>query len=98
MLTCVNCQREVIPIKKFNTGAFILLLVLGALIGGIAYLIYFSAKASTDCPVCREDVYGRQLGSNTEPKLPSEAMADKRWKHHEREVARLLGRRPPMGR
>ena len=66
MLTCANCEKQVIPTKAFNTGAFILLLVLGAVIGGVAYLIYFSAKASTDCPVCRADVYGRQPVSFTE--------------------------------
>ena len=70
MLTCANCEKQVIPTKSFNTGWFVFWLLFTG-IGAIGYLIYLSSQPSTRCPVCQEDVYGRR-GLDPQPKsLPA---------------------------
>lgn len=56
MVECKYCGAKVVPIKKFNILAFILLLILGV-IPGIMYLIYFAGKSGKKCPNCKKDVY-----------------------------------------
>ena len=56
MLTCVNCSREIIPIKGFNWLVFIILLfAFFPLV--LIQLIAFSAKTAQKCPLCKKNVY-----------------------------------------
>ena len=51
MLKCVNCGKEVIPVKKrFGWVCFLAFF-------GIIYLIYHFSKQSKMCPACGKNVY-----------------------------------------
>ena len=58
LLICGWCNEKVIPTKEIEFGKVILWLLLGV-IGVFAYLIYWSGKPGTICPLCGGDVYGR---------------------------------------
>lgn len=82
MLTCAICQKQVIPTKPFAVGWF-LFWILFTGVGALGYLIYFAARASVQCPVCRNDVYGRVkilggLYANPSEAPPSPSLAERR--------------------
>jgi hypothetical protein len=66
MITCANCEKQVIPTKAFDWAIFIILLVLGG-IGGLLYLVYYGSKAARECPACAADVYTGQRTRAPEP-------------------------------
>ncbi len=51
---CNNCQVNVVPTKKFNTGVFLILLCCTPLFGvlSIIYIIYYALKSAA-CPQCK---------------------------------------------
>jgi hypothetical protein len=56
-VTCVNCGRQIIPVKgKFGWGWFVLFLLLWIL-PAIIYVIYYATKRSDVCPVCEKNAY-----------------------------------------
>ena len=60
MITCIRCEKHVIPVKdQINWGWFVLWLVFGFGIGGVCYLLYFNSRQETFCPLCSQDIYGR---------------------------------------
>ena len=48
-MQCLNCKRDVTPVKKFAWGWFI--------IWPIFYLIRYFSKPKDQCPACGKNVY-----------------------------------------
>ena len=48
-MQCLNCKRDVTPVKKFAWGWFI--------IWPIFYLIRYFSKPKDHCPACGKNVY-----------------------------------------
>lgn len=47
---CTICEKSVYPERDFNTGALLILLLLGIIPG----LVYYAVKNKT-CPICKHD-------------------------------------------
>jgi len=54
-MECMNCKRDVVPVKKFAWGWFLIWLIFG--VGAIFYLIRFFSKPKDQCPACGKNVY-----------------------------------------
>jgi len=55
---CLNCQQTVNAKKGFSWIIFLLLLVAGFGVGGVAYVLYWLIKSKT-CPICGQTHFGR---------------------------------------
>ena len=61
MKYCQACQQNVVPVKKFSIGCFLLWCL--SLIGGLVYVFYYLLmKGRNICPICG----GKQLSELTQ--------------------------------
>jgi len=71
---CLNCQQTVNAKKGFSWIIFLLLLVAGFGVGGVAYVLYWLIKSKT-CPICGQSHFGRppnQQPPNQPPQGPNQ--------------------------
>ena len=58
MPKCVNCGKDVVPVKpKFNTVGCLLISLVSVLLLSIPYLIWWATRPADVCPACGEKVY-----------------------------------------